>query len=102
MMRCPPLMVKVSPEEMVPTRAMSLLPETGWDTVLAEAKAAGIPVIIIDRMIDSSLATGDMGDDLFTCWIGSDFRKEGDAAVEWLTRHFSGQSLRIAVHVLSV
>ena len=39
--------------------------EDGWETVLGEAKAAGIPVIIIDRMIDSSLATGDVGDDLF-------------------------------------
>ena len=26
--------------------------EDGWETVLGEAKAAGIPVIIIDRMID--------------------------------------------------
>ena len=26
--------------------------ESGWDTVLQEAKDAGIPVIIIDRMVD--------------------------------------------------
>ena len=28
--------------------------ETGWDTVLQEAKDAGIPVIIVDRMVDVS------------------------------------------------
>lgn len=65
--------------------------ETGWDTVLAEAKEAGIPVIIVDRMIETS----DL--DLFTCWIGSDFRKEGDKAVEWMEDHLKGP-LRI-VHL---
>ena len=65
--------------------------ETGWDTVLAEAKEAGIPVIIVDRMIETS----DL--DLFTCWIGSDFRKEGDTAVEWMDEHLEGP-LRI-VHL---
>ncbi len=66
--------------------------EKGWDTVLAEAKAAGVPVIIVDRMIEVE------DDNLFTCWIGSDFRKEGDAAVEWLTQHFGDAPLRI-VHL---
>ena len=55
--------------------------ERGWDTVLAEAKAAGIPVIIVDRMIEVA------DDSLFTCWIGSDFRKEGDTAVAWMDAH---------------
>ncbi len=56
--------------------------ETGWDTVLQEAKAASIPVIIVDRRIEVS------DDSLFTCWVGSDFRKEGDTAVTWLEKHF--------------
>ena len=54
--------------------------EQGWDTVLSEAKAAGIPVIIVDRMIEVA------DNSLFTCWIGSDFRKEGDEAVKWMER----------------
>lgn len=37
--------------------------ETGWDTVLQEAKDAGIPVIIVDRMVDVS------DDSLYTTWI---------------------------------
>lgn len=55
--------------------------ETGWDTVLSEAKAAGIPVIIVDRMIEAK------DESLFTCWIGSDFRKEGATAVQWMEEH---------------
>ena len=58
--------------------------ETGWDTVLMEAQTAGIPVIIVDRMIETS----DL--DLFTCWIGSDFRDEGDKAVQWMEENLEG------------
>ena len=54
--------------------------EQGWETVLSEAKAAGSPVIIVDRMIEVA------DNSLFTCWIGSDFRKEGDEAVKWMER----------------
>lgn len=58
----------------------SPLTEDGWDTVLQEAKEAGIPVIIIDRQVkveDSSL---------YATWIGSDFRKEGRMAAEALEK----------------
>ena len=63
----------------------------GWDTVLTEAKAAGIPVIIVDRMVDTD------DPDLFTCWVGSDTRREGDLAVKWMEENLSGP-LRI-VHL---
>ncbi|MBR4359809.1 MAG: ABC transporter substrate-binding protein [Clostridia bacterium] len=66
--------------------------ERSWDTVLGEAKAAGIPVIIVDRMIEIE----DTG--LFTCWIGSDFRREGDTAVTWMDSRFGNAPLRI-VHL---
>ncbi len=65
--------------------------ETGWETVLGEAKAANIPVIIVDRMIDAD-------QELFTCWVGSDFRQEGDTAVAWLEARFGQAPLRI-VHL---
>ncbi len=51
--------------------------ETGWETVLEEAKAAGIPVILSDRMMKVS-------DDLFTCWVGGNFVKEGQDSIIWL------------------
>ena len=66
--------------------------EKGWDTVLAEAKAAGIPVIIVDRMIEVE------NDDLFNCWIGSDFLGEGRNAVRWMDEHLGDGEQRI-VHL---
>lgn len=55
--------------------------ETGWETVLGEAKEAGIPVILSDRMISVS------DDSLYTCWVGGNFIKEGEDAVQWLTEY---------------
>ena len=52
--------------------------EEGWDTVLSEARDAGIPVIIVDRKV----ATDD--EELFTCWVGSDFKLEGKKVCKWL------------------
>lgn len=52
--------------------------ETGWDTVLQEAKDAGIPVIIVDRMVKVS------DDSLYTAWVGSNFELEGKKAAAWL------------------
>ena len=52
--------------------------ETGWDTVLREAKDAGIPVVIVDRKVDVE------DDSLFTCFVGSDFELEGLKMSEWL------------------
>lgn len=61
--------------------------ETGWDTVLAEAKDAGIPVIIVDRMVDVD------DESLFTCWVGSDFELEGLMACEWLKKYTECQEI---------
>ncbi len=61
--------------------------ETGWDTVLQEAKDADIPVIIVDRMVDVS------DEDLFTCWVGSDFRLEGKKAAEWLNQYAKAEGI---------
>lgn len=55
--------------------------ETGWDTVLQEAKDAGIPVIIVDRMVDVS------DESLFTCWVGSDFELEANKVTKWLKQY---------------
>lgn len=52
--------------------------ETGWTSILQEARDAGIPVIVIDRDIKVEDRS------LYTAYIGSDFRKEGETAVTWL------------------
>lgn len=54
--------------------------ETGWDNVLTEAKQAGIPVILMDRMIETQ------DDSLYTAYIGADFYAEGRRAGEYLVR----------------
>ena len=56
--------------------------ETGWDSVLQEAKEAGIPVILVDRMVDVEDAS------LYAVHIGSDFRKEGARAAGWIAEAF--------------
>ena len=62
--------------------AFSPLVETGWNTVLSEAKAAGIPVIIVDRMIDTR------DDSLYKIAIISDFYKEGRRAGDFLIEKY--------------
>ncbi len=52
--------------------------ETGWETVLSEAKEAGIPVILSDRMIKVT------DESLYVAWVGGNFIKEGHNAIEWL------------------
>ena len=52
--------------------------ETGWDSVLYEAKEAGIPVIIVDRRVDV------VDKNLYSCWVGSDFELEGKKVTAWL------------------
>ena len=54
--------------------------ETGWDNVLREAKQAGIPVIVMDRMINTQ------DDSLYTAYVGADFYAEGRRAGEYLIR----------------
>ncbi len=61
--------------------------ETGWDTVLQEAKDADIPVIIVDRMVDVS------DDSLYTAWVGSDFELEGKKACEWLNQYAKAKGM---------
>lgn len=69
--------------------------ETGWETVLSEAKEAGIPVIIVDRMVDVD------DPELFECWVGSNFELEARKVCEWLrwytTKHnIAPEDLHIA------
>lgn len=54
--------------------------ENGWDAVLQEARDAGIPVILDDR-------TADVDDNLYTCWLGENTRKEGEDAGKWLEKY---------------
>ena len=65
--------------------AFSPIVEEGWDNILEEAKAAEIPVILVDR----SIKTDDEG--LYSAFIGPDFHREGMQAGEWMVQRFAEQ-----------
>ena len=66
--------------------AISPKTEDGWQPVLEEAKKAGVPVILTDRLVK--------GDDpsLYMTFIGSDFVEEGRRAAEWLAKKTGGKA----------
>ncbi|TWH31020.1 simple sugar transport system substrate-binding protein [Aminobacter sp. J15] len=61
---------------------------TGWDAVLQEAKEAEIPVVLLDRQVDSS-------DDLYLTAVGSDLVHEGKVAGEWLAKEVGDNKCRV-------
>jgi ABC-type sugar transport system substrate-binding protein len=65
--------------------AFSPVVESGWGTVLREAKAAKIPVILSDR------AVNEKDDSLWVTFMGSDFVEEGRRAGRWLLENYKGQ-----------
>jgi galactofuranose transport system substrate-binding protein len=58
--------------------------ETGWDEVLREAQAAGIPVVIIDRNVTAD-------ESLYLTRVSSDFVREGRLAAAWLVQATAGE-----------
>jgi len=66
--------------------AFSPVVESGWETVLREAKAAHIPVILSDRAVDVK------DESLWVSFMGSDFLEEGRRAGRWLVEHYKGTS----------
>lgn len=61
---------------------------TGWDSVLEEAQEAEIPVVLLDRQVDSS-------DELYLTAVGSDLVHEGEVAGEWLVNAVGDEECRI-------
>jgi simple sugar transport system substrate-binding protein len=66
--------------------AFSPVVESGWGTVLREAKAAKIPVILSDR------AVNEKDDSLWVSFMGSDFVEEGRKAGRWLLENMKGKA----------
>jgi ABC-type sugar transport system substrate-binding protein len=67
--------------------AFSPVVETGWEPVLKEIKAAGIPVVLSDRAVKVSDPS------LFVTFIGSDFVEEGRRAGDWLAKKTGGKAV---------
>ena len=66
--------------------AFSPVVETGWDTVLVEAKNAKIPVVLTDRSVKVK------DDSLYVTFMGSDFTEEGRKAGRWLVEKMKGNA----------
>jgi simple sugar transport system substrate-binding protein len=64
--------------------AFSPVVESGFETVLREAKAAKIPVILTDRAVNVK------DDSLFVTFMGSDFLEEGRKAGQWMLDNNKG------------
>jgi simple sugar transport system substrate-binding protein len=64
--------------------AFSPVVESGFETVLREAKAAKIPVILTDRAVNVK------DDSLYVTFMGSDFIEEGHKAGKWLLEKMKG------------
>ena len=66
--------------------AFSPVVESGWETVLREAKAAKIPVVLTDRSVNVKDTS------LYVSFMGSDFVEEGRKAGRWLVEKMKGSS----------
>ena len=64
--------------------ALTPVVESGWDTVLKEIKDAKIPLILVDRSVDSKDTS------LYATHIGFDFVEEGRMAGRWLVEKVKG------------
>ena len=74
--------------EGVDVIGISPVVENGWDEVLQEAKEAGIPVILSDRMMN-------VGPESYEAFIGGDFEEEGKSCARWLEETCTGNAIRI-------
>lgn len=66
------------------------LQSAGWEDVAKAAKQAEIPFIMADRKLD-------LAEDLYTAMVCSDFKAEGEKAVEWLKAQDLKKGAKIVV-----
>jgi galactofuranose transport system substrate-binding protein len=71
--------------EKVDIIGISPIVETGWDEVFQEAKAAGIPIILVDRRAV-------VPEDLYVSYLGSDFLEEGRNSARVMAKLVEGRA----------
>lgn len=64
---------------------LSPIVETGWEEVFLEARAAGIPIILVDRRAA-------VPEDLYVTYLGSDFLEEGRNAARVMADLVDGKA----------
>jgi ABC-type sugar transport system substrate-binding protein len=65
---------------------ISPIVETGWEEVFLEAKAAGIPIILVDRRAA-------VPEELYVSYLGSDFLEEGRRAARIMAELVNGKAI---------
>lgn len=70
--------------------ALAPVVESGWETVLQEAKDAGIPVVLLDRRITVD------DESLYVTFMGSDFIVEGVLAAQYIIDKF-GEDAKVNI-----
>ncbi|GGH12222.1 ABC transporter substrate-binding protein [Paenibacillus segetis] len=73
-------------EQKVDVIAIAPVIQSGWDSILNEVQEAGIPVIIVDRVVDIEDISR------YVTFIGSDFYEEGRKAGKYLIDKMAGTS----------
>jgi len=76
--------------------AFSPVVESGFETVLQEAKDAKIPVILTDRAVDVKDTS------LYVTFMGSDFTEEGRRAGKWLLDYGTKQGWKGDVNIVEL
>ncbi len=71
--------------------------ESGWESVLSEAREADIPVILVDRRVNTS------DKNLYSCWVGSDFELEGQKMAAWIKAYSELQGIEASdLHIVNI
>ena len=82
--------VRTSIQQGVDYIILAPIQSAGWDSVLQEAKDAGIPVIVADRQVDADAS-------MYDAFIGTDCYVEGELAGNWLAEYLNGAEANILV-----
>ena len=80
--------VRTSIQQGVDYIILAPIQSAGWESVLQEAKDAGIPVIVADRQVDADAS-------MYDAFIGTDCYVEGVAAANWLAEYLNGEEAKI-------
>jgi len=80
--------VRTSIQQDVDYIVLAPIQSAGWESVLQEAKDAGIPVIVADRQVDADAS-------MYDAFIGTDTHVEGVAAGNWLAEYLNGEPAKI-------
>ena len=82
--------VRTSIQQGVDYIILAPIQSAGWESVLQEAKDAGIPVIVADRQVDADPS-------MYDAFLGADTSVEGKLAGDWLAEYLNGAEANILV-----